>query len=208
MNKPVRNFIAAGAVAAGLLSGGAVALAQTPSTSTSTEQSATTTPDQSRPAPPSAEERAAHEAERNADLATRLGLTVDQVSTAEEAARAAVDAQLGTPERPATPPSTPPTEAERAAMKAQMDARHDLFEQTFAEQLGVTTDQLRAAREAGLAAHLADEVASGKITQEQADARLQAIQNGEVGPGGPGGPGHGGPPPADAPASTDTTTAG
>lgn len=189
MKTSLRNTIVAGTVAAGLLSGGGLAFAQQ-STTTPAEQGA----DAAATARP---DRAAHQAERANDLATRLGLTNDQVTAAREAAKAAVEAQFGPrPERP----TTPPTDEEKAAMDAGRQARHDLFEQTFADELGVTAEQLQAAKEAGFQAHLADEVASGQITQEQADARLQAMQNGERPPGGPGGRGHGGPPPADAPA--------
>ena len=187
MKSSLRNTIVAGTVAAGLLGSGGIAFAQS-STTTPTEQG-TTTDAAGRSA-----DREARRAERTADLANRLGVTDEQVSTARDAARAAVEAQFG--ERPERP-TTPPTDDERAAMDADREARRDLFEQTFADELGVSPEQVQAAREAGLQEHLAEKVADGTLTQEEADARLQAMQSGEMperGRGGPGGPGRHGPP--------------
>jgi len=195
MKNSLRNTIVAGTVAAGLLGSGGIAFAQS-ATTTPTEQGATTD------ATGRSADREARRAEQTTDLANRLGVTDEQVTAARDAARAAVEAQYGArPERPTERPTTPPTDEERAAMDADRQARHDLFEQAFAAELGVSTEQIQAAREAGLQEHLAEKVADGTITQEQADARLQAMQNGEMpggmGHGGPGGRGPGGPPEAD-----------
>ncbi len=195
MKNSLRNTIVVGTVAAGLLGSGGIAFAQS-DTTTPTEQG-TSAESAGRSA-----DREAHRAERAADLANRLGVTDAQVASAREAARAAVEAQYGPrPERPTERPSTPPTDEDRASMDADRQARRDLFEETFAAELGVSAEQLQAAREAGMQEHLAEKVADGTITQEQADARLQAMQSGEMpggrGHGGPGGRGPGGPPDAD-----------
>lgn len=51
------------------------------------------------------------------------------------------------------------------------DSRQDEY---LAEALGITVEQLQAARDQAYAAALADAVAGGSITQEQADQRLAA----------------------------------
>jgi len=51
------------------------------------------------------------------------------------------------------------------------DSRQDEY---LAEALGITVEQLQAARDQAYAAALADAVADGSITQEQADQRLAA----------------------------------
>ncbi|MGH8990977.1 MAG: hypothetical protein ACRDZ7_05550, partial [Acidimicrobiia bacterium] len=85
-----------------------------------------------------------------------------------------------------------------------------------AQSKGVDVEAVVSALVADKQAHIADEVASGEITQAQADEKLasltertRAIVNGDAPPGGrghhgPGGPG--GPPPAgdDAPAEEST----
>ena len=191
MKSSLRNTIVAGTVAAGLLGSGGIAFAQS-STTTPTEQGSATD------AAGRSADREARRAEQTADLANRLGVTDEQVTAARDTARAAVEAQFGArPERPTERPTTPPTDEERAARAADREARHDLFDQTFAAELGVSTEQVHAAREAGLQERLAEKVADGTLTQEEADARLQAMQNGERpmrGEGGPGGPGRHGPP--------------
>jgi hypothetical protein len=131
-------------------------------------------------------------ADRAAALAEQLGLSVEDVTAAKDAAKAAVDAQFGEPVRPDTPPET---DEERDALRAQHEERREAFQSAFATELGVSVDDLDAVRQAQAEEHLAEAVESGRLTQEEADARLDAIQNGEApshrGPGGPGqqGPG-------------------
>ena len=185
MKKPMRNLIAGSMLAATLLGSGAAATAQASATNT---QSSTQTPK-----PPSKAERAKHEAQRTAALAKALGLSTSKVKAAEQAARAAVEAKYGKqPARPTTPPTTKPAEP-TDAQKAEMKARHDLFLTTFAEKLGITTDQLKAGMLKVEKAHLAAEVKAGRLTQAQADEIIKAIEDGTAPPMGPGGPGHGGP---------------
>ena len=185
MKKPMRNLIAGSMLAATLLGSGAAATAQASATNT---QSSTQTPK-----PPSKAERAKHEAQRTAALAKALGLSTAKVKTAEQAARAAVEAKYGKPPAPpTTPPTTKPVEP-TDAQKAEMKARHDLFLTTFAEKLGITTDQLKAGMLKVEKAHLAAEVKAGRLTQAQADEIIKAIEDGTAPPMGPGGPGHGGP---------------
>lgn len=215
MKKTARNLIASGMLAATLLgSGAAVASAQSnPTTTTSSTSSTTgsTSSSSTRPDAPSKADHEARHAERTAALAKALGVSTDKVTAAETAARAAVDAEYGKPTRPTGTPGEKPAEP-TDAQKAEMKARHDLFEKTFAKELGVTTAQLKAANLKLAKAHLAEEVADGRITQAEADARLKAIEDGTApmgghgGPGGPGGHGHGGPPPAAGSSSSSTTT--
>ena len=207
MHKPIRNLIAGGVLAATLIGGGATAAqAATSAASSTTTASASSTSATSTAAPTKADHEA-RRAERAAALAEQLGVTVDQVTTAEDAARAAVDAEYGRPEKPTTDPGTAPSGQPPEltdAQKAELEARHDLFESTFAAKLGVSVADLETAQLAVEQAHLADEVAAGHLTQAQADERLQAIEDGTAplgGPGGPGGPGRGGPPPAKAEAA-------
>lgn len=212
MNSKIRNALIGAALAAGVVSGGAtIASAQTtvpPTEQTTPESTAPATPDtQQAPnpdqAPPCDREGkgpgGGNREARTQELATALNKTVEEVTAAEQAAHEAVDAQLGEREKPTTPPAT---DEERAALEAKMQERHDLFEKTFAEKLGVSVEQLTAAKVSAAKVHLDEEVASGKITQEEADERLAQIQSGEKpmrgshgpggrgrGPGGPGGPG-------------------
>src|SRR6185503_7668856 len=79
------------------------------------------------------------------DLATELGVTVDQLHAAEQAARQAVQDQLGPLTRPGT---RPPSTEDRAKLEADIKARAELHAKTLADKLGVTTDRLR---DAGLA---------------------------------------------------------
>ena len=198
MKKPVRNLIASGMLAATLLGGG---IAISTQAATATAATTTTTPTtSSRTTAPTKADREEHRTERAAALAEALGLTTAQVSKAQDAARVVVDAKYPRPARPTAPTtSTKPTKPPEptAAQKAERQARHDLFEQTFAEKLGVSTADLQAAQLTVEKAHLAAEVKAGHITQAQADARLKAIADGTAPMGGPGGPrghgGHGGP---------------
>ena len=188
MKKPMRNLIAGSMLAATLLGSGAAATAQA-STATTTQSSTQT------PQPPSKAERAKREAQRTAALAKALGLSTSKVKAAEQAARAAVEAKYGKPPAPpTTPPTTKPAEP-TDAQKAEMKARHDLFLTTFAEKLGITTDQLKAGMIKVEKAHLAAEVKAGRLTQAQADKIIKAIEDGTAPIGGPGGPGRGGPGP-------------
>jgi hypothetical protein len=192
-NQKIRNLLLASALATGMLGGGAIASAQTATTAaTATTTAATTTADPGAGPRGGGQDRSA----RDQELATALNLSVDQVTAAEQAAHDAVDAQLGTP----TKPTGTPTDADKAAMQA----RHDLFQQVFAEKLGVSADQLTAAQVSAAQTHLAADVASGKLTQAQADEMLARIQSGDA-PIGRGGPGHAGPPPA---ADASATPAG
>jgi hypothetical protein len=127
------------------------------------------------------------------ELATELGVTVDQLKDAEKAARQAVQDQLGTPPRPA---NRPPSDEDRQKLEADMKARHELHDKVLAEKLGITVEKLHEA-EANVAKKRLDEaVANGRITQQQEDEILQKLRNGEqiapgagLAPGMKGGPG-------------------
>jgi predicted ribosomally synthesized peptide with SipW-like signal peptide len=201
-SRRIRAALIGAGLAVGTI-GTTAAWAQSDSTPVpSNESSATATADAPPDAPVDGPRR--HRPDPSA-LATELGVSVEELQAAMSAARDAVDAELGEPQRPSTPPTT---EEEREAVKAEHQARHELMNQELAEELGISVEQLDAARLAVAEARIAEDVASGELTQEQADEILARISSGEApgphGPGGPGGP-HGpgprpdGPPPADAP---------
>ncbi len=156
-------------------------------------------------------EEARSNADPNSDfneaLAAALGISVDALETARDAAlaQALADGQI-------TQEEYDQIQA-RQALKDYIDR-----EATIAEALGITLTELQAAQDAGQhipdlldelgidheefqanlrAAHeaaLAQAVADGAITQEQADQISQDGFGGRGGPGsrGPGGPGKGG----------------
>jgi hypothetical protein len=236
MNSALRTFVLGGVLGAGIVSGGALALAQTTGTTVPPAGETTgTTPGttagtavppaadgDAAPAPPAADPGAApaptdpstgkagncgpdgggggrkgggfHLGERAEDLAAELGVTVDQLRAAEQAARQAVQDQLGQPTRPST---RPPSDEDKAKLQADMKARAELHAKTLADKLGVTTDRLRAAREAVAVKRLDEAVAAGKLTRQQADDLLAKLRQGDgpdlgglFGGKGPGG-GHG-----------------
>jgi hypothetical protein len=135
------------------------------------------------------------------ELATELGVTVDQLKDAEKAARQAVQDQLGAPTRPA---NRPPSDEDRQKLEADLKARKELHDKVLAEKLGITVEKLHEA-EANVARKRLDQaVANGRITQQQEDEILQKLRNGEQiapgaglapglkgGPGGLGAPGAG-----------------
>jgi hypothetical protein len=181
------------------LGGGAVAWAQAEGTTPPPDAPADAPAEGTTPLPdaptdaPSEGHRKPSErrAEIDEALAAKLGRTTDELKAAREAAHDAVVAELGEMTRP---DSRPDTDEEREALKAQLQARHDLFDTKLAEALGISVDDLKAARLAVAEERLAEKVAAGELTQEQADARLEAIRNGEVPDGfgrGPGGHGRG-----------------
>lgn len=132
------------------------------------------------------------------EVATTLGITVDDLQTAVQAVRDAL--------KPTERPVTPPTEEERAARQAE-------FQAALATELGVSPDALaaaieaakptdeeimarQAARLAALQERLTTAVEEGRLTQEQADEILAQVESGERpegfgGLGGPGRRGHG-----------------
>jgi hypothetical protein len=109
-------------------------------------------------------------------LATELGVTVDQLKDAQKAAAQAV-MDLGRPTKPAT---RPPSDENKAKLEAELKARVDLFNTTMADKLGISTDRLRDARVAVVAKHLDEAVANGKLTREQADKILAAVRDGSL----------------------------
>jgi hypothetical protein len=188
MTSKLRTLMVGGALGTTALiglGGGAVAWAQTEGT----------TPPAEAPAEDHAGRRSERRAEADAALAAKLGITAEEVAAARQTAHDAVVAELGEPTRPE---SRPETDEEREALKAQMQARQELHETKLAEALGITVEELDAARLAVAEERLAAKVAAGELTQEQADARLEALRNGELpeegfgrrGPGGRGGDRH------------------
>ncbi len=176
MTSKIRTLMVGGALGTTALvglGGGAVAWAQTDGTTPPV-----TTPSQDQPTCHSQRLGEADEA-----LAAKLGKTTDDVVAARQTAHDAVVAQLGEVERPE---SRPTTDEERAARKAQIETRRDLQTSSFAAALGISVEDLDAARLGVAEDRLTERVASGELTQEQADARLDALRNGRL-PEGPGG---------------------
>jgi hypothetical protein len=179
MQSRIRNLVAGGAIAAGLLGTG-VAYAQ--------DDTTTTTPPQE--SIPDSGDGNCHFGERREEidgaLAEQLGITADELAVARRAAHDAVVADLGEVERPE---SRPETDEEREALREQFEGRKVLFDQKLAEQLGISVDGLTAARLAVAEARLAEKVAEGELTQEEADELLEALRSGEAPRGDMGGRG-------------------
>ena len=181
MTSKLRTLMVGGALGTTALiglGGGAVAWAQT---------EGTTPPPADAPAEGHTR-RSERRAELDAALAAELGTTTEELTAARQRAHDAVVAELGEVTRPE---SRPETDEERDALKAQFQARKDLFDTKLAEALGISVEDLDAARLSVAEEQLAAKVAAGEITQEQADARLEALRNGEIPDGGFGGR-HGG----------------
>lgn len=104
--------------------------------------------------------------QRKEDLAAEYGVSVDQLEAARRTAHQAVVDQYGEVD-----PADPPSDEER-------DARVAAFDAALAEALGVTVDDVDAARTAVFTDRLEQGVASGRITQEEADEALAAWNDG------------------------------
>ncbi|MBK8459748.1 MAG: hypothetical protein IPL43_05725 [Micropruina sp.] len=124
-----------------------------------------------------------HGGERGADaaaLATKLGLTEAQVTTAMDKVRETL--------KPATRPTTPPTEAERTAKRAAYITALAKELSVSEDKLTTAMDELKAAREADHAAALKTRldaaVTAGTLTQAEADAVAKAATAGVISYGG------------------------
>lgn len=110
------------------------------------------------------------------NLAAALGISVDELSAAREEARAAVLAQaiedglitqaqadaMGTNERPLP----------QRMMGAWLSENGVDYQAALAEALGISSEELQAAHLEALDTQLAQAVADGEMTQEQADLML------------------------------------
>jgi hypothetical protein len=172
MNKTLRNAVAGGVLAVTVLGGGAVAVAQTPVGETLTESGpAGGLLDRWR------ERRAERRAEWTEAMAAQLGTSADELRDARRVAHDAVVAELGEFERP---DSRPDTDEERDALRAQLQQRKDAFDAALAAELGIEVQALRDARVAVVAPKLDEAVAAGRITQERADAIVEAVGTGQI----------------------------
>lgn len=182
-----------GLLALGLVFGGAAAFAQTDDGDTDTPDTPAT-PDESDDADSTAESEdvapsvdgfRGHRggngmtSSRTEDLADALGITVDELTAAKTAAYEAIIAQAVA--------DGDLTQAEADAILAG-EARYrmprgltsdDQMQSYLADALGITVEELQAANESVFAADLAEKVASGVLTQEQADmiAAQRAVQS-------------------------------
>jgi len=169
MNKTLRNVVASGALVLTVAGGGAVAYAQT-------------APEGG--AGPAAglierfrERRAEHRGEWTRAMADQLGITVEELRTARQAAHEQVVAELGEFERPDSRPDTP---EERDALRAQLQERKDAFDLALADQLGIDVQALRDARVAVVQPKLDAAVAEGKISEERAASIIEAVSTGQL----------------------------
>ena len=216
-SKTTRRLLAAAGVAVGLAGvAAAPVLAQDDGSSAppAAEAGPDAGADHQRPSP---EEREARRAELTEALAAQLGVSVEDLTAAQDAAKAAVQDAFGEPTRPERDPDATEEEREaaREAMRAQVEERKALYDQTLADTLGISVDELTAARQAVAIAKVQERLDAGEITQEQADAIIERIESGEWrGPGrhrgrhhGEGRDGQEGAPPADeqAPPAADAS---
>ena len=114
MGSALRTFVVGGVLGAGVVGGGALALAQTGTTAPPTEQTSPTTAAPGTTVAPGNTAPGGRHGRFGADregmegmlgrgaqaLATELGVTTDQLKAAEQAARDAVQQQFGDLQRP------------------------------------------------------------------------------------------------------------
>lgn len=113
-------------------------------------------------------------------LAEALGITVDELATAQTAAREAAVKQAvadGVITQEQADAILNKTEGQRGARVGLRGVNLD-NDKFLAEALGITLDQLNAAQEEASAAKLAQAVTDGRLTQEEADliTARQALQ--------------------------------
>jgi hypothetical protein len=182
----VRIFVVGGVLGAGVMAGGALAVAQSGTTAAqpSGDPGTTTTvpvPDREPGDCERGQRRLGAMGQHRVgaeELAAELGVTVDAVNDARTAARQAVREELG---RPARPSDRPRSDEERDEQRQVRVDRHD---QAMAESLGITVERLREARVAVLSEHLDEAVTDGRLSREEADERLERARQGDEGPVG------------------------
>ena len=128
--------------------------------------------------------------EQQAALAAQLGVTVDDLQAAADAVfeqrltDAVANGDLTQEEADAILAAREDgTKPEGVRGLRLRSGDPDVAQEALAAELGVTVDALQAARDAVFEQQLADAVASGDLTQEQADAILQAREDGVPFPG-------------------------
>lgn len=114
-------------------------------------------------------------ADNSEQLAEALGVTVEELQAAHTEARAAAIAQAVTDGRLTQEQADQMLDNEQGRQGRMCGPEQDNF---LAEALGITVEELKAARQQVHEARLAEMVASGAITQEQADLMLaqKAVQ--------------------------------
>ncbi len=110
-----------------------------------------------------------HDADRGEDLAEALGITVEELQAAYEAARTAALEQAVADGLITQEQADQIAESGRRFMRGAHFGGLVDMEALLAEQLGISVEALQAAKDAVRAAHLAEMVEAGVITQEQAD---------------------------------------
>lgn len=128
----------------------------------------------SAPAQPASplRERAAHDTDREQYLADALGITVDQLAAAEEAAHDAALDQAVTEGLLTQEQADAIRNGEGRGLGIRPPRGQDStidMRALLADALGITVDELEAAEQAAREAAIAQAVADGVMTQEQAD---------------------------------------
>jgi len=143
-----------------------------------------------------------------ASLALVAALVGTGIGAPSTAAWAAPAAPVIDTVRQATPEAKPERpgrgqqgqgQSQRGNMQQQRGQMHDAYMSALAGRLGLSVDQLKAAMQQSHIDLINQAVTEGKLTQEQANRRIQAIQSGQhpgqMGPGAanqrPGRPGMG-----------------
>jgi hypothetical protein len=134
--------------------------------------------------------------------ATLVGVGLTTASDAVFAAPAAPTIERFLQNNPAPKPGQPgqPGRGDRGPSSEQRGQMHQAYQGALAGRLGITTDQLTAAMKQARIDVINQAVQAGKLTREQADRMIQAIQSGQQPgtrprgqgqPGQPGQPGQG-----------------
>jgi hypothetical protein len=219
MNSALRTVVVGSVLGVGILSGGALAFAQSGGTTVppATEAPGSTVPGtvpgtpappaggEAKPSPPPGEPgqrggpgRKGGGRGHHGHLKERLAASGEEVAAElgvtvdqlREAHKAARQAVKDQLGKPERPAARPPSADDKAKLLEGRKARAELYNKTLAEKLGVTTDRLRDARIAVVTKHLDEAVTAGKLTREQADKLLAAVRDRAEGDGLMGGFGH------------------
>jgi polyhydroxyalkanoate synthesis regulator phasin len=125
-------------------------------------------------------------------VAALVGTGIGAPSTAAWAAPAAPGVDTVRQATPVAKPERPGRgqgqgQGQRGNMQQQRQQMHDAYMSALAARLGLSVDQVKEAMQQSHIDLINQAVTEGKLTQEQANRRIQAIQSGQhAGPMGPG----------------------